>query len=397
MNILEVYTEILNMPFLEIQSVSVEKKRINISCRLKSNSGKCPKCAKECTQVHQSYERIIRDLNIADREVYLLVKVRQFYCKDCHRYFSETLDFADPNKSHTYRQTDFMFLVGRKQSYAEAGLILNTHPKTVERAILASCKRQAGLTERYAQVRRLGIDEQSHKKGKKDYFCVLTDLDRGTLVDMLESRKKDDLIAHFQLLGEDFCSQITDVACDYWDAYISTAKVCFPQANIILDRFHVTKMLNDCVDTFRKGLRKSAPENENYRRLKWILYKQYHKLSDKELDELHLAFRDCPTLKEVYFTREKFHHILDNGQEVEKTLQDIEKWIQDLQAENLTVFEKFTKTLKNTKQYIANYVQNKLSNAATEGLNNLIRSIRRVAFGMTNFDNLRWRALAIST
>jgi transposase len=396
MNNLELYEDLLNLPLLSIQDVKIEKKRIMINCHLKGTSGKCPLCGEATHQVHQSYVRTIRDLNIADREVYLLVKTRQFYCKTCPHYFSEPLGFADPNQSHTHRQTDFMFLVGRKQSYVEAALILNTHPKTVERVVLATCKKQVDLPSRYAQVRRLGIDEQSHSKGKSAYFCVLSDLDRGTLVDILASRKKEDLIAHFQSMGVDFCAKITDIACDYWDAYISVAKTCFPQANIILDRFHVTKLLNNCVDSFRKELRKSSPNNENYRRIKWILYKQYHTLSDKQLDELPQAFQDCPTLKEVYFTREKFHHILDNQPDVQKAVQGIEQWVQNLQSKNLTVFEAFVKTLKSTKEYIANFVQDKLSNALTEGLNNLIRSVRRFSFGMANFDKLRWRALAIS-
>ncbi|MDX2305617.1 MAG: ISL3 family transposase [Microscillaceae bacterium] len=393
---LHIYEALLNLPELVLDGVKLEKNRIEINCHLRVESRKCTNCGNLCSEVHQCYTRRLRDLNMAAREVYLLVKVRQFYCKNCHRYFTESLEFADPNKSHTHRQEDFMFMVGRKQSYAEAALILNTPPKTVERVVLAACKKSAALEARYARVRRLGIDEQSHRKGKKKYLCVLTDLDRGTLVDILESRKKEDLIAHFESLGKDFCAQITDVSCDYWDAYISVAKTCFPQANIILDRFHVTKLLNACVDDFRKALRKSAPSNENYRKLKWILYKQYHTLSDQELDELDLAFQDCPQLKEVYFSREKFHHILDNNEEVQKAMQDIDRWTQDIQAKDLIVFETFTKTLKSTKQYIANYVQDKLSNAVTEGLNNLIRSIRRIAFGMPNFEHLRWRALAIS-
>jgi transposase len=60
------------------------------------------------------------------------------------------------------------------------------------------------------------------------------------------------------------------------------------------------------------------------------------------------------------------------------------------------VFEPFIKTLKSTKTYIANYVKDFLSNAVTEGLNNLIRNVRRATFGMTNFEHLRWRTLAIS-
>lgn len=396
MDNLELYEELLNLPFLKVVSVKIEKHRINISCELGSESCKCTNCGGSITQVHQRYERTVRDLNMASREVYLTVKIRQFYCKTCHLYFTESLDFADSNKSHTRRQEDFMFIVGRKQSYSETAVIVNVHPKTVERTALSLCKKKANLAERYAQVKRLGIDEHSHRKGKKDYLCILTDLDKGTIVDILESRKKEDLIAHFQSLGTSFCEQITDVSCDYWQAYITTAQTCFPNATIVLDRFHVVKLLNNCVDTFRKSLRKSESENVNYRRLKWILYKQYHRLSDKELDELDLCFEDCSILKDIYWTREQFHHILDNGKQVEAVVQKIEVWMESMSTEIKGVFEPFIKTLKSTKTYIANYVKDFLSNAVTEGLNNLIRSVRRAAFGMTNFEHLRWRALAIS-
>lgn len=41
------------------------------------------------------------------------------------------------------------------------------------------------IPERYRQVSRLGIDEHSHRKGKKDYLCILTDLDKGIIIDIL--------------------------------------------------------------------------------------------------------------------------------------------------------------------------------------------------------------------
>ena len=146
-------------------------------------------------------------------------------------------------------------------------------------------------------------------------------------------------------MGADFCNQITDVSCDYWDAYISTSKLCFPNARIILDRFHVTKLLNQPLDIYRKELRKTDKDNLNYKKLKWMA---------------------------------------------------IQKWIDKLRQEGITVFDAFVKTLIQTKEYVANYVKDYLSNAVTEGLNNLIRSVRRTAFGMTNFEHLRLRVLAIS-
>lgn len=392
----EIYSILLRLPSLEIEEVKLEEKKINIVCRLKSESMKCSICKNECSSVNKTYTRVLRDLNISEREVYLQVKVRQFYCKTCHKTFVEELDFADFNKSYTHRQSDYMFSVGSKQSYAESAVILNMNPKTVERAILEKCKKISDVAGRYAKVKRLGIDEQSHIKGKKDYVCVLTDLDSGIIVDILKSRKKDFLITHFEGLGEGFCKKITDVSCDCWQTYINLSKQFFPQANIVLDRFHVIKLLNNCLDDFRKELRKTDNKQEHFKKLKWILYKQYHTLSDQQLDDLHLAFEHSPALKELYFMRDKFNHILDNNTEVEVAITQMDKWVNELEEKKITTFESFTKTLKSTKRYVANYVKDNLSNGVTEGLNNLIRSVKRIAFGMPNFQNLRWRCLAIS-
>lgn len=390
------YEELLNLPSVEILDIKVEPKIITIECQVKHSGDICPNCGKTSTTVNQYYHRTIRDLNMGIRHVHLLIKMRQFYCKDCNRYFTETLDFADLNKEYTHRQSDYMFILARKQSYTEVAAIVDVSPKTVERIVLDCCQKMINIPERYRNVKRLGIDEHSHRKGKKDYLCILTDLDRGIIIDILPNRKKETLIAHFKQMGTDFCNQITDVSCDFWDAYITTTKVCFPNAKIILDRFHVTKLLNNVLDDFRKELRKSDKENAHYKRLKWILYKQYHTLSDQQLDDIDAAFLDSPMLESIYHMREKFHHILDNSDSIENAMNAINNWVEELTKKEITLFEGFVKTLKSTKQYIANYVENYLSNAVTEGLNNLIRSVRRTAFGMTNFENLKLRVLAIS-
>lgn len=390
------YEQLLNLPSLAIDDVVIEPQSIMIFCHVQSLVSLCPNCGKESSQVNQYYRRHLRDLNMGVRQVYLDVKMRQFYCSDCNRYYSEPLDFADMNKDFTHRQTDYMFCLARKQSYTEVAAIVDTSPKTIERLVLARCSEMIDVPARYRQVRRLGIDEHSHRKGKKDYLCILTDLDRGIIIDMLPDRKKDTLIAHFQGLGAEFCDQITDVACDCWDAYIEASRRCFPQANIVLDRFHIVKLLNESLDVVRKKLRKSDKNNPVYKKLKWLLYKQYHTLSDAQLDTMQAAFEQSPSLEQIYRARERFHHILDTSGSVESALAAMQQWQNDLAQQHITAFDTFVKTLGRIKEYVANYVLNHLSNAVTEGLNNLIRSVRRTAFGMTNFINLRLRVLAIS-
>jgi transposase len=190
---------------------------------------------------------------MGERYVYLRVKMRQWYCKPCNRYYSESLDFADLNKGYTHRQTDYMFCLARKQSYTEVAAIVDVSPKTIERLVLSTCQRVIDVAARYRLVRHLGIDEHSHRKGKKDYLCILTDLDRGIIIDMLPDRKKEPLLAHFKSLGEGFCNQITDVACDYWPTYLTVSQTCFPQAKIILDGWPLPSIPRHQVVKYRPG------------------------------------------------------------------------------------------------------------------------------------------------
>ena len=393
-----IYESMLNLPSLRVDEVELSEHKVLISCHTSSGSGLCPVCSHATTKVNQHTVHLIRDVNLAGREVMLQLRVKQYECVDCRRYFTETPPFADLGKSYTHRLAKSMFDLSRQHSYTSAGEILNIHPKTVERAVLAYCKKavEAELPVRYRQVRRLGIDELSNKKGKQDFICVLTNLDTGEHLDLLEDRNKSTLIAHFEGLGSAFCSQISDVSCDMWGPYIQVAQRCFPQANIVIDRFHATQAINKCLDALRKILRQGQPSQQAYKPLKWILYKRYHALSDTQLDSLEEGFRASPQLKEVYWLREQFHHILENSGTHHIAKEALNKWVDKVENTQKEVFEPFIKTLKSKGDYILNYVRDYLSNAVTEGLNNLIRQIKRASWGMPNFENLRLRVLAFN-
>ncbi len=398
MNINAIYEQLLNLPEVKINGSTIGKRVISFSCTLSQADDVCPSCGQICTIINDTKTRKLRDLNISNREVFLLVDVHQFYCRSCNKYHTETLNFADSHKSYTHRQSKYIFELCLKQSYTEVGAVVNMHSKTVERLVLHAADLQIKSLHdaQWQKVRRIGIDEQSHRKGHRNYICVITDLDSGLVLDMLEDRKKETLVTYFQGLSEKIRAQITDVSCDLYAAYISAAELCFPHARISLDRFHVTKLLNEPLNRHRKELRKKDKNQIIYKKLKWILFKQYHLLNEQEFDDLNAAFELDPQLKDMYFRRDKFHQILENNDDVNAALEKITEWIQSTKTDVLNVFEEFTKMVERHKNNIANYVKDKVSNAATEGLNNLIRVVKRISYGLPNFKHLRLKTMAIS-
>lgn len=270
-------------------------------------------------------------------------------------------------------------------------------PKTLERTYYELALSQINLAQRYRAVRKLGIDEISHRKGKGDYCCVLTDLDRGIQLDILPNRKKATLIKHFEALGPDFGQQIEVVSCDIWPTYIAVARHCFPQATLVIDYFHVVKALNEALNSYRKKLRREAPEQACFKKLKWSLFKRKEQCSEGELELLEKAFSLSPQLEEMYLLRNSFHHIFEFAPDPAYAIRQLRKWIRDAEFTNSKYWEPFIKTLKRWIEPIANFAQERISNATTEGLNNLIRYFKRISFGIPNFEHMRIRILASSS
>lgn len=390
------FEHLLEIPGLKVDRVSYETRRIVLFCHSEDGGEVCPACGSTEKKTGKRYdERRVRDLDISGKEVWLHLRVRQFEC-DCGRYFQERFDWVAPGKSYTKRQAKFIFEMSAKQPFSAAAAILNMCPKTVERIYYGYAEMVIDLPQRYAQVRKLGIDEISLRKGKGDYCCVLTDLERGIQLDILPDRKKETLMAHFKQLGEAFCQQIEHVSCDMWGPYTDVAKACFPRAVITIDRFHVVKLLNEVLDTIRKSIRKAHPQQEVFKKLKWILFKRPEHLNDSQQEALALAFESAPDLEEAYILRNSFHAIFDQAPNKIVAAQWIEQWVEDVRLTGNDTWEKFLKTLNNWQELILNFVESGISNAATEGLNNLIRYVRRISFAIPNFKHMRLRILASS-
>jgi hypothetical protein len=113
----------------------------------------------------------------------------------------------------------------------------------------------------------------------------------------------------------------------------------------------VTKQLNECLDVVRKKLRREAPKNNTFKGLKWVLFKQYHTLSDKQLDILDAAKLASPEIGILYDKREEFHHILDNSTTFKSALDKLELWKKSIAQNGITAFDPFLKMVESKNMY----------------------------------------------
>ena len=50
-----------------------------------------------------------------------------------------------------------------------------------------------------------------------------------------------------------FCKKIEVISCDFWGLFLDIAKLLFPQADVVGDRFHWTMYINKVLDEQREA------------------------------------------------------------------------------------------------------------------------------------------------
>lgn len=382
--------QLLALPELEITSVEIEERRMTIHCESRFGEALCPSCLKPTKEVRRVYHRRIRDLSITGREVYLDLEVRQFYCIECDRYFSERFSFVDAHRSYTRRYEDYISFRCQGMTIRQVSLQENLLWDVVDDIFTRKANKDIRMP---ARVRWLGIDEISLRKGHRTYACVLVDLERACVIDLLPQRTAEYLTSYFQSKGEAFLSGVEVFSSDMWKGFIKVARELMPQALIVVDRFHVAGQLADALDRYRRHLRRHHPDVEELKGIKWLLLKHKEDLSPEDHDRLEAAFARFPQLEQCYLLKETLRHWFDQFEERQEAAHFLSSWIAQAQALENRYLNHFLKTLARWKDKILNYFEGKISNGLVEGINHAIRQIMRRAYGYSNFHHFRLRVL----
>ncbi len=264
------------------------------------------------------------------------------------------------------------------------------HPETV-RLIFSRWAKRTVQQQQPGRVRYLGIDELSLHKGHKDFVMVLSDLERHCVLDVLEERTQEALEQWLSNLSEGERKAIRVAAMDMWGPYRGVIKAKLPWVEIVADRFHVTKHLNDAITKIRCALQNKADEAD-YALLKgtrWILVRHREELKPAEEAKLQAVLTAFPTLRKAYLLKETFRTISDKIKDRKRAERFLRAWVYEAQASGLRQLLKFVKTLKNWWDEFLNYFNEGITSGVAEGLNNAIRGIIRRAYGYHLFETFR--------
>jgi transposase len=392
-------TKLLNLTHFVVEGVGIEatgeQEILHLRCRLGVEVAICPCCQAVSTDVKNTKERCIRDLDAWERRVFIHFAIRRFECPCCEHRFYERLQAVSPQRRQTIRFEEVVYK-----------RCLDSSKKGVAQALYLGYSTVAGIFKRLAKrkqsscrkglVRILGMDEISLKKRHKQFALVLSDLERRHVIAVLPSREQSTIIEWFATLSEQQKKAIRVVSMDMWRPYRSFAEQFVPHARIVADRFHVMKQLNDQLTKARRQIQRSADDEtkDALKGSRWLLVTNRDELSTEKQQQLLDVLSADPELRTAYLLKEEFRHIFEKIRDEQQARRFLEAWILKVQATHNKYLMHFIKTLRNWFDQILAYFDRRVSNGFVEGMNRAIRFIISRAFGFRSFDNFRLQVLA---
>jgi transposase len=248
---------------------------------------------------------------------------------------------------------------------------------------------QAGV-DRWASLRRIGIDEISYKKGHR-YITVVVDHDTGLLVWAAPGRDKGTLKQFFDALGEKRCAQITHVSADGADWISKVVDKRCPNAVRGADPFHVVSWATDALDKVRRdlwnaargGKGKATEQSKALKNARWALWKNPGDLTQAQQAKLAWIERTHPTLHRAWALKEGLRWVFSLARQgfPRLAMTALDRWLSWARRCRIPAFVELARKVTRHRDAIEISIEHGLNNGLVESMNTKLRLLTRVAFG----------------
>jgi transposase len=243
----------------------------------------------------------------------------------------------------------------------------------------------------FTGVTEFHLDEIALKKGHSNYETLI--YTANGVVESMKGKKSLDLQVLLKTIPG--LGQIQRVCMDMCSPFADAVRQAVPHAEIVLDRFHITKLLNKKLDKLRiKTTKKlSEPLQKEFSTIHFSLFKDERALTPekKALVAKYLGFNT--EMKDIYQHCQGFRRILfpeTRLTQVEAS-QQLTEWC--TQAKN--TLGHFVKTIESWWMETLNACLYPLNNGRAEGFNNKIKLVKRMGFGFRNRETFKIRIQAV--
>jgi transposase len=224
---------------------------------------------------------------------------------------------------------------------------------------------------------------------------LIVDVEKGQPIATFKGRRGDEVIAWFNSRPQDERDHVEVVVLDMSKTYYAAMQAVFGDRVHVIDRFHVVKQAVEALDEVLRSVQKQL-DNDDAKALK-KLRKRWLKSADQlNVDELIARYewrRRFPQLRETIDWVQGLRTWFERKYEkpAREALVKLRERARQSAQEPL---QRIAGTLDRWFEPIVRYIRHRYSNGMTEGFNNKIKLIQRMAYGLRNEHNRQKRILA---
>ena len=390
----------------------ITDRRIEVHLAKSKQRACCHRCKTVLTDTNRSKHLLkLEDMPVMGIRSFVYIWRRKGFCSKCKRYCSEYLPFVCKESPHL--TLEYGWWLGR---LCEIASISNVATLTEQEAMTLwrhDFKRLQRLLQKYEvpPLTHISVDEVYARKklpedlGDEDknksskYFTVVSDLKTRKVVWISLGRSKEALDTFYILLGEQRCKQIEVVAMDQFDGFAASTRDYCPRATIVWDKFHIMKQFEEAINEVRKNLHEAAYKNSDTKRLSrgqfrftFLKIASRRTVGEKEhIDSIINANKDFNQLELIKEHMLSFFYqpTIDAAMELWTTLG---AWIFRLH-DAFKPLMRWYSNLEHGWNTLINYFKFPVTTSLSEGINNVIKMLKRKAFGYRNMDYFRLKIM----
>lgn len=381
--------KLLNLEDIIITNVENICEELHISIELPRKKHICPACGSATDYVHDYRMQTIKDVPLA-RNTFLHLRKRRYRCTCGKRFFEKNTFLPRYYRVTSRLVAEIIHAFEKVVPAKEIGCHYNVSAMTAMRYFRCVNHKPTELPE------VLSLDEFKGNSGGQKYNSIVADSRNHKVIDILPNRYENDLIRYFSQFESR--KNVKYFVCDMNPHFRQVGKICFKNAVVVADRYHVIRQAYWAMERVRKNEQNklSTSFRKYFKKSKYLLMRPIEKLTREEASKLALMLEISPRLADAYRLKNEFLTVIRSKSSAEgrKKLVD---WLSSVEVMDLPEFRDCTKAYHNWFKEILNSMDVPWSNGFIEGCNNKTKVLKRVCFGMRNFRNFRNRILFCHT
>ena len=381
-------TDILDLPNWAVLSVERgDELVINAEYQIQPNY--CLKCESNSFYKHGPKPISYRDSPVRGSPVRINAVLKRYRCRDCGGTFIQPVEGIQSEMRMTERCYEYIKRQSLKDTFTNIANNIGCDDKTVRSIAQAYASHLNSFYEPNVSG-WIGLDETT-LDGKLRF--VITDIVNRRPIDMLPDREQKTVS---NWLWNHRHDDIQGFSMDMWRPYKKVVNTIFPNALIVVDKFHVVRMANQAMEGVRVRLSKDRVKaiGRDWMRRKSLLRMRYKNLDEQGKYNVDMWLENEPDIAIAHNLKELFYLIYEmpTRQEAEDLLDEWLVIIPDEFKKSQKDFKPLVTIFKEWRNEIMNYFDHRVTNGYTEALNGVAKVMNRGGRGYT-FEMIRAKFL----